>query len=145
MDQTNLAGNFILNALQRSGVSPGDYGLSVQGNSRERITAWCLVVLTERHMVQHDIEFPCLPLLRVRPWLLVRVARHVPLTSSMIFAFMCLLRATIRDLPTERQTRAALSALSCLLHRIPSLAHCFGYVRNPRHRWSPAVWRCLDE
>lgn len=145
MEATELAVCFVLNSVQRSGVAPGDYGLSVQGSSRTRITGWCLAVLTERHLEQHSVEFPCLPILRARPWILARAARHVPLTSSMIFAFLCLTRAMIRDCPGQRQARAALCALSLLLHRIPDLTFCFGYVRSSRHGWSEAIWRCLDE
>lgn len=145
MEATDLAVCFVLNAVQRTGVNPWDYGLSVQGPSRTRITGWCLTVLTERHLERYNVQFPCLPLLRARPWLLIRAARHVPLTSSMIFAFLCLIRAMIRDCPGQRQARAALSALSLLLHRIPDLSFCFGYVRSPTHGWSQAIWRCLDE
>lgn len=145
MDPTDLAGNFVLNAVQRSGVNPGELGIFVHGGPRTRITSWCLVVLTERYLERNNVDFPCLPILRARPWLLVKVARHIPLRSSMIFAFLCLVRAMIRDLPGTRQARAALCALSCLLHRLPGIEHCFGYVRSPRHGWSEAIWRCLDE
>ncbi|UVF62119.1 MAG: NS7c [Bat faecal coronavirus] len=145
MDATDFAVCYVVNCVQRSGVDPWDYGFSIQGTPRTRVTGWCLTVLAERHIEQFDIHFPCLPILRVRPWLLVRVARHVPLTSNMIFAFLCLVRAMIRDCPGCRQSRAALSATSLLLHRLPCINHCFGYIRSPTHGWSEAIWRCLDE
>ncbi|URD31266.1 NS7c protein [Cynopterus bat coronavirus] len=140
----SLASCLVYNMLQSLHVEGSRYKFSIQGTGRTRAQGWCLVQLVLRHMDGGLHLCWSLPIIVARPELLLKVARALPVTSTNIFAFLCLCYALLCTKPTRVNARMAYCSLSCLLDRI-DLNYSFGYLTHGKHGWPEAIYRCLDE
>lgn len=145
MHPVELAANIVCNTLQHIYVDYRRYGFTVSGTPRCKATGYCMAVLAKRYLEANPNAFPCIPLLRMRPELLLDAVRVVPYTSATVQAIIRLAVAMIRDNPTRYTMRAGFVALVYVFVKLGDLHQCFGYLNHPRHRWPEPIYNCLEQ
>ena len=145
MHPVELASNIVCNTLQHIFVDFRRYGFSVSGSPRCKATGYCLAVISKRYLERNPGAYPCIPVLRQRPDLLLSAVRVIPRNSATILAVIKLAVAMIRDNPTRFTMRAAFVSLVYLFVSMGDLSHCFGYLNHPRHGWPEPIYNCLEQ